>query len=161
MSIVAISMNVLLGVLLVAAMVFGWRLERQLKRLRDGHENFAKAVGELDAAAARAQAGLATLREATQEAEAHLAARIEAAQALADHLDKAVLERPRRPASTLAAPSRDDDWLDRPLPQLRERERPARFEPQTTARSRARIDDDLFEPEALPGRLRAIPGGRS
>jgi hypothetical protein len=160
MSIVAISMNVLLGVLLVAAMVFGWRLERQLKRLRDGHENFAKAVGELDVAAARAQAGLATLREATQEAEAHLAARIEAAQALADHLDKAVLERPRRPASTVA-PSREDDWLDRPLPQVRERPLPARFEPQTTARSRARIDDDLFEPEALPGRLRAIPGGRS
>lgn len=159
MSVVAISMNVLLGVLLVAAMVFGWRLERQLKRLREGHENFAKAVGDLDAAAARAQAGLATLREATQEAEAHLAARIEAAQALADHLDKAVLERPRRTAAP-AAPARDDDWLDRPLPQMRERERPARFEPQTTARSRARIDDDLFEPEALPSRLRAIPGGR-
>lgn len=159
MSIVAISMNILLGVLLIAAMVFGWRLERQLKRLRDGHENFAKAVGELDLAAARAQAGLATLREATQEAEAHLAARIEAAQALADHLDKAVLERPRRPAAP-AVPAREDDWLDRPAPQMRERERPARFEPQTTARSRARIDDDLFEPEALPSRLRAIPGGR-
>ncbi|HYE47436.1 MAG TPA: DUF6468 domain-containing protein [Caulobacter sp.] len=159
MSIVAISMNILLGVLLIAAMVFGWRLERQLRKLRQGHENFAKAVRDLDAAAARAQTGLATLREATQEAEANLAARIEAANALAEHLDKAVLERPRRAAAP-AAPAREDDWLDRPMPPSRERLAPARFEPQTTARSRARIDDDLFEPEAGPGRLRAIPGGR-
>ncbi|MBX3479574.1 MAG: flagellar positioning protein PflI [Caulobacter sp.] len=161
MSIVALSMNILLGVLLIAAMAFGWRLERQLKALRAGHDNFAKAVGDLDAAARRAEAGLAALRLASEEAEEGLAARIEAARALSEQLDRPVSDRSRRGLAGAAAPSRDDDWLDRPLPPARERTAPVRSEPQTTARSRARIDDDLFEPEIGAGRLRAIPGGRS
>jgi hypothetical protein len=157
MSIVAIGMNLLLAVLLVAALGFGWRLERQLKALRAGHENFAKAVSELDAAAMRAEAGLAALRAASLEADEGLAVRIETARALSEQLDRTLAERPRR--ATRAEPSRDDDWLDHPAPQPRER--PAlRAEPPTTPRSRARIDDDLFEPQAAPGRLRAIPGGR-
>lgn len=162
MSIVALSMNILLGVLLIAAMGFGWRLERQLKALRAGHENFAKAVGDLDAAARRAEVGLAALRLASEEADEGLAVRIETARTLSEKLDRTVAERPRRAGvAAMASPSRDDDWLDRPLPPTRERTAPARFEPQTTARSRARIDDDLFEPDIGAGRLRAIPGGRS
>lgn len=162
MSIVALSMNVLLGVLLVTALFFGWRLERQLKALRAGHDNFAKAVGELDAAARRAEVGLAALRAASIEADEGLAVRIETARTLSEQLDRTVAERPRRLGpSAEATPSRDDDWLDRPVAPVRERLAPNRFEPQTTPRSRARIDDDLFEPEAVSGRLRAIPGGRS
>jgi len=160
MSIVALSMNILLGVLLVVALGFGWRLERQLKALRAGHDSFAKAVADLDAAAGRAEAGLAALRAATLEADEGLAVRIETAKALSDKLDQTVAERPRR-AGIMASPARDDDWLDRPVAPARERAAPSRFEPQTTARSRARIDDDLFEPEVGSGRLRAIPGGRS
>lgn len=159
MSIVALSMNVLLGLLLVAALGMGWRLERRLKALRTGHDDFAKAVADLDAAAMRAQAGLMALRAASDEAEENLNDRIATAQALVAQLDRSVAERPRRSPGVMATPARDDDWLDRPLP-VRERTAPARFEPQTTPRSRARIDDDLFEPEAASGRLRAIPGGR-
>lgn len=164
MSIVALSMNILLGLLLVAALGMGWRLERRLKALRSGHDDFARAVADLDAAAARAQAGLMALRAASNEAEENLNDRIEAAQKLVEQLERPLAEqlaaaRPRRPATPAADPARDDDWLDRPLP-TRERTAPARFEPQTTQRSRARIDDDLFEPETPSGRLRAIPGGR-
>ena len=159
MSIVALSMNILLGVLLVGALIMGWRLERRLKTLRSGHDDFARAVADLDNAALRAQAALVALRQASHEAEEGLAGRIAEAQELTAVLERAVTERPRR-SGVVAEPARDDDWLDRPLPPVRERPAPARFEPQTTARSRARIDDDLFEPEQTSGRLRAIPGGR-
>jgi hypothetical protein len=159
MSIIALSMNILLGVLLVGALIMGWRLERRLKTLRSGHDDFAKAVADLDNAALRAQSALVSLRLASQEAEEGLAGRIAEAHELTAVLERAVTERPRR-TGAVAEPARDDDWLDRPLPPIRERAAPARFEPQTTARSRARIDDDLFEPEQPSGRLRAIPGGR-
>lgn len=159
MSIVALSMNVLLGVLLVGALIMGWRLERRLKTLRSGHDDFARAVADLDNAAMRAQAALVALRTASQEAEEGLAGRIAEAQELTAVLERTMTERPRR-SGAVAEPAREDDWLDRPLPQLRERLTPVRAEPQTTARSRARIDDDLFEPEMPSGRLRAIPGGR-
>jgi hypothetical protein len=159
MSIIALSMNILLGGLLVGALIMGWRLERRLKTLRSGHDDFAKAVADLDNAALRAQSALVSLRLASQEAEEGLAGRIAEAHELTAVLERAVTERPRR-TGAVAEPARDDDWLDRPLPPIRERAAPARFEPQTTARSRARIDDDLFEPEQPSGRLRAIPGGR-
>ncbi len=159
MSIIALSMNILLGVLLVGALIMGWRLERRLKTLRSGHDDFAKAVADLDNAALRAQSALVSLRLASQEAEEGLAGRIAEAHELTAVLERAVTERPRR-TGAVAEPARDDDWLDRPLPPIRERAAPARFEPQTTARSRARIDDDLCEPEQPSGRLRAIPGGR-
>ncbi|HEY9233445.1 MAG TPA: flagellar positioning protein PflI, partial [Phenylobacterium sp.] len=68
MSAVAIGMNLLLAGLLVAAMVVGVRLNARLKALRESHEGFARAVAELDAAAARAEQGLADLRAATDEA---------------------------------------------------------------------------------------------
>ena len=68
MSLVAFAMNGFLAVLLIAALAFGWRLERRLKALRDSHEGFAKAVADLDQAAARAEQGLADLRAATDEA---------------------------------------------------------------------------------------------
>lgn len=159
MSIVALSMNILLGVLLVGALIMGWRLERRLKTLRSGHDDFARAVADLDNAALRAQSALVALRLASQEAEEGLAGRIAEAHELTAVLERTVSQRPAR-TGAVAEPARDDDWLDRPLPPVRERLAPARFEPQTTARSRARIDDDLFEPEQPPGRLRAIPGGR-
>ncbi|MBQ1563000.1 DUF6468 domain-containing protein, partial [Caulobacter sp.] len=95
MSLVAFAMNGFLAVLLIAALAFGWRLERRLKALRDSHEGFAKAVKELDQAAARAEQGLADLRAATDEAAETLAVRIERAQALAAQLD----ERINRPLS--------------------------------------------------------------
>lgn len=178
MSLVAFAMNGFLAVLLIAALVFGWRLERRLKALRDSHEGFAKAVADLDNAAARAEQGLADLRAATDEAAETLAMRIERAQALAAQLGEIVDRPPSAP--TLGAKPRPQAPAERPAPaptpqeerrlsaadfeRLLDREdrveRAARGEPvsrptsrpgvaprQTneTPRSRARIDDDLFD----------------
>lgn len=183
MSTIAFAMNGFLAVLLIAALVFGWRLERRLKALRDSHAGFAQAVTDLDKAAARAEQGLADLRAATDEAAETLAVRIERAQALAAQLDERISRpqpaaRPERPAERpLERPvERPTDRFEResllraapePAPQperrlkaedferLLEREdriplaaRPTLGAPSAsreTPRSRARIDDDLFD----------------
>lgn len=179
MSLVALAMNGFLAVLLIAALAFGWRLERRLKALRDSHEGFAKAVADLDHAAARAEQGLADLRAATDEAAETLAVRIERAQALAAQLDERVnrplpspTAAPRaervpapRPARAVepppAAPSAVDRRLsaadfERMLDREDRADRAARGEPiprpatrpgltNEAPRSRARIDDDLFD----------------
>jgi hypothetical protein len=88
MSPISLSLDVLLMVLLVAALGFGWRLERRLKSLRESHADFAKAVGDLDRAAMRAETGLAQLRQATDEAVDLLAGRIEKARELTAKLDR-------------------------------------------------------------------------
>jgi predicted NBD/HSP70 family sugar kinase len=173
MSLVAFAMNGFLAVLLIAALAFGWRLERRLKALRDSHEGFAKAVAELDQAAARAEQGLADLRAATDEAADTLAVRIERAQALAAQLDERInapapKARPDRPdrveREERLSPTRGEP---KPAPQSERRLKAEDFErlldredrlPQAarpnlgapsasheTPRSRARIDDDLFD----------------
>lgn len=165
MTIVPLLMNTLLGALLIAALVFGWRLERRLKALKASHESFAKAVADLDVAAMRAEQGLADLRAATAEASDSLAGRIEMAKALTAKLDVA-LAAPTPAHREAPAPRRTaapDLLLDTPEPSpapTRERAEYTRAEPATTARSRARVDDDLFEPDPANGRLRSIPGGR-
>ena len=82
MSLIAVGMNLMLAGLLAAALMMGFRLNIRLKHLRDSHDGFAKAVAELDVAAARAEQGLADLRAATDEATDQLADRIEKARAL-------------------------------------------------------------------------------
>ncbi|ATC31431.1 flagellar positioning protein PflI [Caulobacter vibrioides] len=189
MSIVALAMNGFLAVLLIAALIFGWRLERRLKALRDSHEGFAKAVADLDQAAARAEQGLADLRAATDEAAETLAVRIERAQALATQLE----ERVNRPAPPVAQTAPDRETPPRPtrtmeppptgspgerrlsaadFERLLEREdraeRAVRGEPvprpaprpnlsQETPRSRARVDDDLFDGPVDPPRPASNP----
>ncbi len=154
MSVAVIGLNLLLVVLLVAALAFGWRLERRLKALRDSHDGFARAVADLDAAAARAEQGLADLRAATDEAADSLAGRIETAKALAARLDQGVTASSTRIAD-------DVERVVQPAPApVRERMVFTRPEPAVTPRSKARVDDDLFDPDPEAGRLRAISGGR-
>jgi methyl-accepting chemotaxis protein len=150
MSVLAITMNLVLSGLLLAALALGWRLERRLKALKDSHDSFAKAVSDLDVAAARAEQGLADLRAATDEAAETLSDRIETAKTLAARIEKGVS------ASSTAIVHTDA----RPAEIIRERVEFVRAEPAVTPRSRARVDDDLFEPDADAGRLRAIVGGR-
>jgi len=87
MSDIGLIMNGLLGVLLIGALALGWRLEGRLKALRASHESFARAVADLDRAAARAEQGLADLRAATDEAAESLAGRIERAKSLSAKLE--------------------------------------------------------------------------
>ena len=65
MSPIALAMNLVLALLLLAALGFGIRLNGRLKALRDGQLDFAGAVADLDRAAQRAEKGLAELRGAT------------------------------------------------------------------------------------------------
>ncbi|MCI3180216.1 flagellar positioning protein PflI [Caulobacter sp. CCUG 60055] len=90
MSIVSLGMNLLLAGLLIAALAFGWRLDRKLKALREGHAGFAKAVADLDAAAARASTGLAELRRTADEAADILGGRLAVARDLTDKLEKLI-----------------------------------------------------------------------
>ncbi|MFZ5670215.1 MAG: DUF6468 domain-containing protein [Pseudomonadota bacterium] len=162
MSIAALGLNAILMVLLLAALAFGWRLERRLRALKDSHDSFARAVADLDAAAARAEQGLADLRAATDEAAETLAERIAAARTLATRLEGAAAraDRPREAAdrapaaqpAPVAAPDRREQSVEHSVVQSRL--------PAVTPRSRARVDDDLFEPDAEGARLRAIVGGR-
>lgn len=89
MSPIAIGMDILLAALLMGAMAMGWRLNGRLKALRASQVDFAKAVMELDAAAARADSGLVALKAAAEEAHDSLLARIDTARALALKLEKA------------------------------------------------------------------------
>ncbi|CAN7214003.1 DUF6468 domain-containing protein [Caulobacter sp. LjRoot300] len=181
MSVTAIALNGLLAILLLIALAFGVRLERRLKALRDSHEGFAKAVADLDRAAMRAEQGLADLRAATDEAADTLADRISRAQALAVQLDERLnrpmvtpppaahaAAEPRAATRPIRAPEpqlppetprrlRAEDFeklLDREarIPRDAPPPSPARSSaPKETPRSRARIDDDLFEgPEDPP-----------
>ncbi|MFZ0268396.1 DUF6468 domain-containing protein [Caulobacter sp.] len=179
MSLTAIALNGLLAILLLIALAFGVRLERRLKALRDSHDGFAKAVADLDRAAMRAEQGLADLRAATDEAADTLADRIAQAHALAVQLDerlnRPMVTPPPATASRPAAPMRPTREAQPELPSEAQRrlraedfekllDREARIPrdapspsaarssgPKETPRSRARIDDDLFEgPEDPP-----------
>ena len=62
-----IVLDAVLMLLLVCALGYGVRLEKKLSALRAGQLAFAGAVTELNQAAGRAEAALASLREASQE----------------------------------------------------------------------------------------------
>jgi len=154
MSLAAFALNALLAVLLFAALGMGWRLERRLNALRASHEGFAKAVADLDAAALKAERGLADLRAATDEAAESLAERIEGARRLAMRLDNAMTQ-----AAAIEVPEPRTvrrESTSRPAPEPRSTFSPLR--PTSPERPRVRVDDDLFDGGAS---LRAIPGGRA
>ena len=123
---VAIGLDLLLAVLLMAALVLGARLNARLKALRDSQAGFAAAVLELNQAAARAEAGLASLAAATDAAHDSLLDRIETARALAKRLDQvnvraetAFLEdtrqAPTAPSSAPPAAPNASPFGDKPL----------------------------------------------
>jgi len=89
---IALSLELLLAALLGATLLFGWRLERKLRALRDSQAGFVQAVQGLDGAAARTQSGLEKIRDATDEARDALLPRIEAAQSAADRLERLTRE---------------------------------------------------------------------
>ena len=167
MSAIAIGLNLMLAGLLAAALMMGYRLNGRLKALRESHEGFAKAVAELDAAAARAEQGLADLRAATDEAHDALADRIEKARALTAKLDRQLQGAPA--AASRAEPVAEEDVervtqrLGSLLSAARDR-RPEREPAPASARrqaapapSRAAFDDDLFD---QPAERRPTPGPR-
>lgn len=158
MSIVAIGMNLLLACLLGAALVMGWRLNQRLKALRDSHDGFATAVRDLNAAAARAEQGLADLRAATDEATDQLADRIEKGRALASKLERLVADAPQASLAAMAATHLEppvDKAQERRLGALLAAAREARHRPERLVRSepvarpKPSFEDELFEDQPL------------
>jgi hypothetical protein len=170
MSLIALGMNLLLAGLLLAALAMGARLNRRLKALRDSHDGFAVAVRELNAAAERAEQGLADLRAATDEATDALADRIEKGRALAAKLERLTAQ-PVAPSvgarAVQAEPAADMSREGRlgallaAAREAREAPRPAlRAVPAAAPAPRPRIrpEDDLFEDPPLT--LSAAGGAR-
>ena len=156
MSIVAVAMNLVLAALLAAALAMGWRLNRRLKTLRESQEGFAVAVRELNAAAARAEKGLADLRASTDEAIDLLSDRIDKARTLAGKLEKLTQAAAAAPARSAPPPVvEDDEELDlnqeRRLGALLSAAREARARPERlvrrepVARPKPAFEDDLFD----------------
>lgn len=102
---ITIGMDVLLAVLLLAALTVGMRLNGRLKALRESHQGFAKAVAELDAAAQKADRALKALHNASEEAHDALLTRIETARSLTLKLENAshAAEKAARRAEEAAA----------------------------------------------------------
>lgn len=92
-----------LMLLLVAALGYGVRLEKKLAALRAGQQAFASAVTDLNAAAGRAEAALASLRASGQETDL-LHDRIIKAREVKAQLE-ALIARAPAPAATQAAPA--------------------------------------------------------
>lgn len=163
MSPVALGLDGLLITLLVAALALGLRLNARLKGLKDGQLEFAKAAQELNQAVNRAEAGLAALRQATEEAHDSLIARIETARGLTSKLEHANLDAQRmldqhaqlKPlaAAPAAARGREDDGpsLTERLTALALKVNPPGGEglnPRSAnapRRARSTFDEDLFE----------------
>lgn len=103
----------ILMLLLVAALGYGVRLEKKLSALRAGQLAFASAVTDLNAAAGRAEAALASLRASGQETDL-LHDRIVKAREVKAQLESLIA---RAPAAAAPAP--------RPVEPVREAPRAA------------------------------------
>ena len=86
-----------LMLLLVAALGYGVRLERKLTTLREGQQAFASAVTDLNTAAGRAEAALASLRASGQETDL-LHDRIVKAREVKAQLETLIARAPAAPA---------------------------------------------------------------
>ena len=187
MSAIALGLNLLLAGLLLGALAMGYRLNQRLNALRQSQDGFAKAVSELDAAAARAEQGLADFRAATDEAADTLADRIEKARTLIAKLDRRLELKPEiSPTPSLpdvsgpqdAAPQESDlERVTQRLGSLLSGARQTRSRPAAAAvasldqhrrvsapvvRQRPAFEDDLFAApdEESPLVLRTAAGGR-
>lgn len=160
MSIIAIGLNLLLAGMLAAAMLMGWRLNKRLTALRDSQDGFASAVRELNAAAERAEQGLADLRAATDEATDALGDRIQKGRDLVHKLERLIEQ--ATPAAGVrrreVEPDLEDDRAqERRLGALLAAAREARRRPErlvareapAPVRARPAYEDDLFEDEPL------------
>ena len=175
MSPVSMTLDLLLAALLLITLGFGFRLDRRLKTLQASQANFAAAVADLDRAAGRAETGLADLRGAMDEAAGLLAGRIEKARELAARLEtltsRGAPNAERAPASVQRS-ALDRAWARPASLQRRDPDAAADENPPLTLtrddaisvrrpaapspRSRAMVDDELFDG---PG-LRRAAGGR-
>ena len=171
MSPISLGLDILLIGLLLVALAVGLRLNKRLKTLREGQAHFIAAVGDLDAAALRAEAGLKALRAASEDTHDALLTRIETARALCAKLETVTLEAeraravaataslpiaraatPSPPPAAAVPPPRAESRLD---PRFRD----DRLPPRRPSLVRE-LDEDLFEMGPDPAPMRRTAGDR-
>lgn len=160
---IGVIMDALLMLLLAAALAYGVRLDRKLKALREGQLAFAGAVNDLNLAASRAEAALASLRASGQETDL-LHDRIVKARTVKAELEALIIRSGRDvDAPAPALPTATIEQIrpaPRPQPQptggLLSPEQVEKFAPvlqalaanqsakQSLNRARRSLDDDLF-----------------
>jgi hypothetical protein len=86
MSIASLAFEALVCVLLLAAAVMCWRVDRRLRALRAGQDGMRETIGTLNDAVDRARASLAALDRASKEQGAALKSEVEHARSLCDEL---------------------------------------------------------------------------
>ncbi len=86
MTFAALAFEALVCVLLLAAVVMCWRVDRRFRALRSGQDGLKDTITELNNAVDRARASLAALDRASKEQGAALKTDVEAARRLSDEL---------------------------------------------------------------------------
>jgi len=86
MSYASLAFEGLVCVLLLAAAVMCWRVDRRLRALRNGQDGLKDTIAQLNDAVDRARASLVALDRASKEQGAALKSDVEAARRLADEL---------------------------------------------------------------------------
>jgi len=122
MTLAAIAYEALVCILLAAAAVMCWRVDRRLRALRSGQDGLKDTITALNDAVDRARASLGALDRASKEQGAALKSDVEAARRLSDELRfltdqgeiqaQAALsrrERPVPPQPARRAPERTED----------------------------------------------------
>lgn len=119
MTLAALAFEGLVCILLAAAAIMCWRVDRRLRMLRDGQDGLKETIASLNDAVDRARASLAALDRAAREQGASLKNDLDQARRLSDELrllgagaDEQVSrlsQRPQRSAPRAAsAPAADD-----------------------------------------------------
>lgn len=86
MTLAALAFEGIVALLLLAAAIMMWRVDRKLNALRNGQDGVRQAVVALDEATDRARASLAALNRATHESGEGLEQTVREARKVADEL---------------------------------------------------------------------------
>lgn len=86
MTLASLAFEALVCVLLGAAAIMCWRVDRRLRALRNGQDGLRDTISALNDAVDRARASLAALDRASKDSGASLREETRRAQALADEL---------------------------------------------------------------------------
>jgi hypothetical protein len=86
MTLAALAYEALVCLLLAAAVVMCWRVDRRLRALRSGQDGLKDTITDLNDAVDRARASLAALDRASKEQGAALKSDVDAARRLSDEL---------------------------------------------------------------------------
>jgi hypothetical protein len=158
MSWMSYAMDGVLIALLLAALAFGARLNRQLKNLRAGQEAFARAVADLDRAAISAHASLKELRKDADESQDLLHGRIMAGRDVLQKLEAQLLRAERQMKEIDAAIAARAAVLARPqAPKMPEA--PLVFRAPAAPKPPAEEEEDYNPAWSAPKKTAAVGAG--